>query len=381
MSGAVAGPALALLFEAPADAPAGGGAFEPGGDVAGLPLLVRTVLGFQAGGGGRVILVGAADEVEPAAALLRAERRVALPVETAAAAPALEEPAVVMSAGVCLHRDLAKRLARAAVSAGRPTRVEELRLEGPEFAVPARTAAERADATHRSVEALRKPIDGLVSRHLNRHVSLFLTRALMRTGIRPNQVSLVTLSLGVAAGVLAATGGWLGVALAGVLLQLQSILDGVDGELARLKYLHSRLGEWLDTLSDDLSVILFLGGVAVGLWRTTGATWGLWLGGTAVAALVAQQVLYYTLLITVYRSGDLLAIPWVANAGRIDVGAARGFAKVVEVLKPLFKHDFNVFLFCLLALAYQRGVILAVGAGGALIALVAALLNARRGRG
>jgi phosphatidylglycerophosphate synthase len=403
-------PALVLLF----DAPATGAPPLADGEVAGLPLLVRTTLDFQGGGADRVLLLGAAAEVGAAAALLRREPRVKVPVDTPVALPALDGPAVVLPAGLCLHRDLARRLARAAASAGGLMRVRtdhgeergiwlappaavaaacagarggaadgaaDLPLEPREFVVPARTASERAQATHLSVEALRKPIDGLVSRHLNRHVSLFITRRLMRTRVKPNHVSLVTLSLGVAAAVLAATGGWIHVALAGVLLQLQSILDGVDGELARLKHLHSKLGEWLDTLSDDLSVILFLGGVAVGVWRTTGAAWGPWLGGIAVAALIGQQVLYYTLLITVYRSGDLLAIPWVANAGRIDVGAARTLtAKIVELVKPLFKHDFNVLIFCAFALLYRREAILAVGAGGAVTALVAALANARRGR-
>jgi phosphatidylglycerophosphate synthase len=37
-----------------------------------------------------------------------------------------------------------------------------------------------------------------------------------------------------------------------LLFQLNSIIDGVDGELARMRLEASVLGEWLDTVGDGL---------------------------------------------------------------------------------------------------------------------------------
>ncbi|HEY3353701.1 MAG TPA: CDP-alcohol phosphatidyltransferase family protein [Polyangia bacterium] len=390
------------------------------GDIAGLPALVRTVLDLQAGGVGRVRLCGDPAACADAAALLEGEPRVRVPVGTAgdgaAAAPTDGAAVVVLPAGLCLMRDLARRLPRVAPPAGGVARleaeppgagtvlvaaapaaaalvaaaqaapaaelvaagvpVEALALAAREFAVPARTPAEEARATDLSVEALRKPIDGVISRHLNRPVSLFLTRRLMRTRVHPNHVSIITLLVGLGAGAAVALGGRWWWAVGGLLLQLQSVLDGVDGELARLKHLHSRAGEWLDTVSDDLATVVFTAGAGLAVWRATGRAWPLVVGGVGVAALIGLQVVYYTLLLTIYRSGDLLSIPWVADVGRPDLSPATGLKKAVAWLKPVFKHDFIMFAFCVLAIVGRLDAVVVIGSAGGVITFVRAVNGA-----
>ena len=72
--------------------------------------------------------------------------------------------------------------------------------------------------------------EGFVSRYLNRRFSRPIARALVPTPITPNQVSLVAFLLSVAAAALFYFDHniW-----AGVLVQASSIIDGVDGDLAR----------------------------------------------------------------------------------------------------------------------------------------------------
>jgi len=53
--------------------------------------------------------------------------------------------------------------------------------------------------------------------------------------------------------VLVFQGTWATLALGALLVQLQSILDGCDGEIARLKFKSSKIGEWLDNVLDDQS--------------------------------------------------------------------------------------------------------------------------------
>jgi hypothetical protein len=386
-------PTLVLRFDPAHPVP-------PEHEVAGLPLVLRTVLGFRAGGIGRVVLVGEGPDASANAAALRADRRVTVEVEAVTSLPQLEGPMVVCPAELCLHRDLARRLAKLAVTATSSARLglvehellvvpgsaaepapestAELALEAPEFAVPARTAAERARATHLSVEALRKPIDGIVSRHLNRHVSLFVTRRLMGTGIHPNVISLLTMAMGFAAAYAAARGDWSGAVVGGLLFQASSILDGVDGELARLKYLGSRTGEWLDTVSDDLGVVLFFAGASIGVWRSTGASWPVWVGGAAVFGILLERLIDYTLLIVVFRSGDLLKIPWLADAGRPDLSRATGIRKLYGWVTPLLKHDFYVFLFMALAFANRLDWVLWIGAFGSMASMVGGCVHAAR---
>ena len=75
----------------------------------------------------------------------------------------------------------------------------------------------------------RKTRDGPVSRHLNRPVSRWLSRYLVRTTVTPNQISLISWMLSCVAAGLMAVGGYPALAAGGALAQLASIVDGCDG--------------------------------------------------------------------------------------------------------------------------------------------------------
>lgn len=192
----------------------------------------------------------------------------------------------------------------------------------------------------------RKDVDGIVSRHLNRYISLSISRAIAATSIKPNHISIVTFSLGLLAAIFAGIGGYWWFVLAGITYQANSVIDGVDGELARVRYEFSLLGEWLDTLSDDNKDVLFYAGLAIGAWRTwdfpidgfDATTW-LWLGGIAVAGKLVSMVAYYTWLIANKR-GDLLAFEWSFEDEETEQSA---LSSAMANLKYLTKNDFIVF--------------------------------------
>ncbi len=90
-------------------------------------------------------------------------------------------------------------------------------------------------------------LDGPVSRYLNRRFSLPLARLLRPTPITPNQVSLFALAVALAAAVAIALGAEIA---GGVLVQVSSVIDGVDGDLARAKSMTSRFGGLFDSVLD-----------------------------------------------------------------------------------------------------------------------------------
>ena len=103
--------------------------------------------------------------------------------------------------------------------------------------------------------------DGFISRHINRKFSLAITRQLAKTSLTPNQVTVFSFLLCVVAAILFALGlPW----AAGLLAQLSSIMDGVDGELARLKWMQSAYGELFDSILDRYADFFLVGGMA--LW-------------------------------------------------------------------------------------------------------------------
>ncbi len=212
----------------------------------------------------------------------------------------------------------------------------------------AKTAADRL------WNSCRKPEDGIVSRYLNRHLSLFTSRLLAPTNIHPNQISIVTFSLGILAGIAVAFGGYYAFLLGAALYQLNSVIDGVDGELARVKYEFSFLGEWLDTLSDDFSDLFFYIGLGIGAWRTVpldifGLDPSHWLilGAIAAATKLLSMALYYHWLIANKR-GDLLAFQWSFETPSEE--APTLITKALQNLHYLFRKDAIVFASLVLAL-------------------------------
>lgn len=175
---------------------------------------------------------------------------------TAGMSPALLVARSTVAAAVITAADPEAALCRTVAAA------PQLAESGPS-SIDASSDAGASAAAEALWQSCRKPVDGYVSRHLNRHVSLAISRRIVDTPITPNQVSALCITLGVLSGVLAAQGGYAYLLAGATLFKLNSILDGVDGELARVRWAYSRVGELLDSAGDNIANFSFFGGVAV----------------------------------------------------------------------------------------------------------------------
>ena len=115
--------------------------------------------------------------------------------------------------------------------------------------------------------SLTKDGDGPVSRYLNRPVSTRISMALAPLRISPDLISLVSVGLALVAAWLLATGRGI---LGGVLVHLASVLDGVDGETARLLVRAGPRGAMLDGMLDRLGDAALMGGL--GVWALNGGS-------------------------------------------------------------------------------------------------------------
>ena len=106
--------------------------------------------------------------------------------------------------------------------------------------------------------------DGIVSRHLNRRLSRPIAGLLRRTPATPNQVSAASFGIALVSLALFIEGYnvW-----AGVAAQASSVVDGVDGELARLKGMATRFGGFFDAVLDRYADAAILGGLTY--WSVT----------------------------------------------------------------------------------------------------------------
>ena len=162
------------------------------------------------------------------------------------------------------------------------------------------------------------------------------------------------------------------------------MLDGCDGELARLTFRGSRTGEWIDTIGDDFTNYGFFAGAAVGLHRAGLGALPVWAGVVGVGAGVVASLIEYRYLVRI-GSGDLLKYPLgFGNDPGADAANDTGVKRLLGLARPLFKRDFFVFatMLCTVAGFWATAVMLVLFAVGAVLTLSAVLRSewARGGR-
>ena len=202
------------------------------------------------------------------------------------------------------------------------------------------TKQDQATAERFLYGELVKPQDGWVSRHLNRTLSRRVTTPfLLRVapGITPNQVSVMHLLLAVAASLGFVAGLPL---LAALLVQLSSVLDGSDGEIARLKLSASRFGGFFDSVLDRYGDGLIVFGMGVFAWRsmaasTNAADAGWLVASVTMLALIGSYMISYTTAQARVELGHRFQGPTYAIAGRDARLLILAIAGALAVVDPV----------------------------------------------
>ncbi|NLO79663.1 MAG: NTP transferase domain-containing protein [Xanthomonadaceae bacterium] len=126
--------------------------------------------------------------------------------------------------------------------------------------------------------------DGFVARWINRPFSKRISKwLLVRSALQPNHISLIAFAIGIVAALLLAQPHYLTLLLGGLLVQLASVVDGCDGEVARLRFESSSYGGWLDALLDRYADLAVLGALTWHLMQTQQEMAWMWLGLAAIA--------------------------------------------------------------------------------------------------
>lgn len=109
-----------------------------------------------------------------------------------------------------------------------------------------------------------KGADGFFTTYFVSTYSRFIARWAARRGLTPNQVTLISIALGVLAALAFATGTRAGWVTGGVLIYFAFVFDCVDGQLARYARKFGVLGAWLDATFDRAKEYVVFAGLAVG---------------------------------------------------------------------------------------------------------------------
>jgi phosphatidylglycerophosphate synthase len=135
-----------------------------------------------------------------------------------------------------------------------------------------------------------KPSDGIFARFNKLVVAEWLIRLFLKTPLTPNAISLLGLALAVGAAAAFIQGNYWWSLLGAVLAYFSAILDHVDGMVARLKFLESEFGVWLESAVDFASYFFIFTGLAAGLYRETGQSYHLILGGLFALATIVSFI-------------------------------------------------------------------------------------------
>jgi len=154
-------------------------------------------------------------------------------------------------------------------------------------------ATDASNAKKTLLKQLRsKSNDGPVSRYLNRPISIRISKWLVSKNVSPNQISLASFLFSTLAALFFAIGYYPLLLLGGLIAQFASIIDGCDGEIARLKYQSSQYGGWLDAVLDRYADGFLLFGLTLYAYQHTAWPWAALLIG--FLAIMGSFVLSYT---------------------------------------------------------------------------------------
>jgi CDP-L-myo-inositol myo-inositolphosphotransferase len=240
--------------------------------IAGIPAAARAVHEAALAGAAECWLLVQGGNIG-AAVLIEAER---LAAPAALRVGSLDRLAELTGAAVLVSGERQVEAATIRRALGGPARPEEGALAAEENHAAAaleldhswsKTGYAARSAT--IVAATTKPQDGIVSRLFNRPVSQAISRQLLHfAAVRPAHATVATAAIGlVMYACLVLLPGTRGLVAGALLFQAASVIDGVDGEIARATHRTTRFGALLDSLVDAATNLSFVAGVVFNFYR------------------------------------------------------------------------------------------------------------------
>jgi phosphatidylglycerophosphate synthase len=240
-------------------------------------------------------------------------------------------------------------------------------IAAPDYALVLSEQSQYAVAERMLLADLIKPSDGPVSRHLNRRLSRAITRLVLPLGMTPNQMTLLVLATGLGGAYSASFPTHRLQLLGAALYQFHSIIDGCDGEIARLTQRFGRHGALIDSLVDDVCNGAFFVGLSLGVAHGHRISWPLMTGAITAGAYVALIALQYGVVLRSTGRGD-----------KTKFWAARESFSLFGLLRVLLRRDvFVLLILCAVAIGLAP-VVVAVFPASALGALIASCVRVLR---
>jgi phosphatidylglycerophosphate synthase len=189
-----------------------------------------------------------------------------------------------------------------------------------------------------------KTATGWISRRINSKFSLPTSRLLVKTPLTPNMISIGINIIGSLCGIFYAIGHPV---IGALFMHIATVLDRCDGEVARVKLMETKKGQWVDTVSDQFTVLSFLLGVPVGYYLISDKPIALVLGGINVSIFLFFVIWSFYFLTRYTNSGSLVTYFEVDKL--VEPQKTSFVRKIIKIGRPLSRRNVYSFAFILIA--------------------------------
>ena len=208
-------------------------------------------------------------------------------------------------------------------------------------------------------KSLIKDTEGFMSRFVERPISLAISRRLVDTAITPNQITLISVLIGLLGAFFISLGRGFWQIAGSILFLVHSIVDGCDGEIARIKFMESWLGGILDFWGDNVVHAAVFSAIGLEWWRRTGSIIPLSLSVVAVVGTFLSALLIY--LSTMKQKGT-------SGPLYTSVSKSEKKTRIVKIADFLSRRDF-IYLVVILAFYQHLDWFLIAAAAGTMLFL------------
>jgi len=195
---------------------------------------------------------------------------------------------------------------------------------------------------------------GFIAQKINKRISLPISIRLAKTRIHPNYLTAFNMVIGVLSSFFiylstytyfSATANYILMALGGLFFQAASVLDGVDGEVAKFTLKVSKLGGWLDTFSDNTTLLLFLVSNSYLYYTVMG---GVASFATIIVLFISLAIMLYIMINFLSKFSDSGSLVAYDREFLQTLPSSDRLVKFALKMKYLTKKEMFSIIFCLM---------------------------------
>ena len=216
-------------------------------------------------------------------------------------------------------------------------------------------------AEERLLKSVDLSNDSVMDRLVTRFISKQLTRLFLKTSLTPNQITCLSLLIGLGSAWCFYQGTFFSGITGALLLLVSAWVDCTDGEIARLKFMETSWGAQFDIFCDNIVHFFVFFSIGMGLFFATGDPLYKLYGGLAVfGSLVAFMILSSSIVKKKQAAGQ----GEISKTNLADQMANRDFIYFLLVMACIERLDIfilltavgaNIFAIYLLYTTIRRG--------------------------